>query len=62
MPKNQPNEDEIKANSAIIERSRERYLKFFMLDFIELSIRKVTSQNTVFCANHAKLFDRLMDD
>ena len=47
---------------AMAEKSRERYLKFFMVDFIEMTMRKVASQNTVFCANQARLFDNLMEE
>ena len=39
-----------------------RYLKFFMIDFIEMSMRKVANQNTVFCSKEAGLFDNLMDE
>ena len=46
----------------MMERSKDRYLKFFMVDFVEMSMRKVASQNVIFCANEDKVFDRMMDD
>ena len=62
MAPNRPSEDETNQQKEIAERSKERYLKFFMVDFVEMSMRKVAQQNIVFCANQAKVFDRLMDD
>ena len=62
MAQQQPSADEMKAVAEMSERSKEKYLKFFMVDFIEMSMRKVSANNTIFCANQAKLFDNLMDE
>ena len=62
MQPNQPSDEEMKAAMAKAQQSKDRYLKFFMIDFVEMSMRKVANQNTVFCAKQAKLFDNLMEE
>ena len=62
MAPTQPSDEEQQRVEAVIEASKDRYLKFFMVDFVEMSMRKVATQNITFCANQAKLFDNLMDD
>ena len=59
---NQATEEEMKAQMHLAEGSKERFLKFFMVDYIEMTMRKVANQNTIFCANKAKLFDNLMNE
>ena len=39
------------------EEAKERYMKFFMLDFLEFNLRKVMIENTQFCAQKCQLFD-----
>ena len=41
---------------------KDQYLKYFMVDFMEMSIRKVTFENTIFCANRCKMFENIMDE
>ena len=43
MAQNQPSAEEIKAVTEMAERSKDKYLKFFMVDFIEMSMRKVST-------------------
>ena len=62
MAKNQPSQEEQEQAMAMAERAKEQYLKFFMVDYVEMTMRKVANHNTVFCANQAKLFDNLMDE
>ena len=41
---------------------KDRYLKFFMVDFMELSLRKVAYQNAIYCSDRCKMFDNIMDE
>ena len=41
---------------------KDRYLKFFMVDFMEMSIRKVSYQNAIHCSDRCKMFDNIMDE
>ncbi len=43
------------------EAAKNAYFKHFMVDFIEFNLRKVTTQNTLFCADTCHVFDNLMD-
>ena len=43
-------EDEARMTEKIIAYSKEKYLKFFMLDFMEYSMRNVAQKNIRFCA------------
>ena len=61
MPRDAPTTDEQRAANEMANKSKERYLKFFMVDFIEMSMRKVAYQNIVFCSKEAKLFENLAD-
>ena len=48
-------------NNAAGEAAKNAYFKHFMVDFIEFNLRKVASQNTVFCAEKCHIFDDMMD-
>ena len=47
-------------NSAQERQSQEakaRYLRYFMIDFLEFNMRKVLVENTSYCAERCKVFD-----
>ena len=41
LPRSQPNDEEQKHAMEMADRSKDKYLKFFMVDFIEMTMRKV---------------------
>ena len=43
MKRSAPSEDENKVGLQMAERSKDKYLKFFMVDFLEMSMRKVAN-------------------
>ena len=43
-------------------QAKQTYLKHFMVDFIEFKLRKVVTQNTIFCADRCALFTDIMDE
>ena len=40
--------------------AKDKYIKFFMVDFIEYNMRKVAGNNTIYCADRCKVFDDIM--
>ncbi len=48
-------------NNPAAEAAKSAYFKHFMVDFIEFNLRKVASQNTVFCAERCHVFTELID-
>ena len=45
-----------------VQQSKEKYVKYFLIDMMEINLRKVVAQNTIFCANKCNLLDNVMDD
>jgi hypothetical protein len=43
-------------------QAKQTYLKHFMVDFIEFNLRKVVTQNTIYCADNCALFANIMDE
>ena len=41
------------------ELAKARYLKYFMIDFLEFNMRKVLIDNTSYCANKCNVFEGL---
>ena len=39
------------------EDAKDRYMKFFMIDYLEFNLRRVLVENTTFCAQRCKLFE-----
>ncbi len=39
--------------------SKEKYMRFFMIDYLEFNLRKVMVENTHFCAEKCSLFEDL---
>ena len=37
----------------------EKYMKFFMVDYLEFNLRRILVDNTSFCASNCHLFDGL---
>ena len=62
IEKNKQSAEEERAAIMMAEKTKEHYLRFFMVDFVEMAVRKVASQNTIFCANQARLFDKMMEE
>ena len=46
-------------SSEDMDQAKERYLKFFLIDFLEFNLRKVTYENTTYCSQQCNLFDNL---
>ena len=48
-------------NNSVEERqsqeAKARYLRYFMIDFLEFNMRKVLIENTSYCAERCKVFD-----
>ena len=44
-----------------MEMAKDKYFRYFMIDFMEYNLRKVVSDNTVYCAQKCKLFDNVED-
>ena len=45
-------------NSVAAAETKEKFFKFFLTDFIELTMRKVAFQNAEFCANKCDLLSK----
>ena len=41
------------------QAAKDKYFKFFLIDFLEFNMRKVASDNTIYCAQKCKMFDNL---
>ena len=44
------------------EAVKDRYLRYFMIDFAEQSMRKVASNNIIWCAEKSQLFDNILNE
>ncbi len=44
------------------DEAKEKYMKFFMIDYLEFNLRRVLIENTSFCAQRCRLFDNLSDN
>ena len=41
------------------KESKEKYMRLFMIDYLEFNLRKVMVENTHFCAEKCSLFEDL---
>ncbi len=44
------------------QEARDKYTKFFMIDYLEFNLRKLVIENTDLCATNCGLFSDLMKD
>ncbi|MFN9910717.1 MAG: hypothetical protein ACK56F_32190 [bacterium] len=44
------------------EQAKSRYLKYFMIDFLEFNMRKILVENTSYCSNRCHVFEGFTAD
>ena len=52
-----PDEQDASEMEAEAVAAKQEYIKYFLVDFIEYNMRKVATDNTIFCANRCRIFD-----